>query len=311
MPKKHDHIREKLAALADLIGHESLYALREPSPTRDELTRIFNVALPNGTDDGATPFRFVVVEKADLSRLVDSYSDPAQKEAPSLEISVWAAKARSAPMMIALVASHSENDETVSIEERIMSVGAAAFTVLNALQLLGYGGFWATEPSAQTHILRDGISLQKAEHVIGFIFIGTPTKSDTRERRGAYADHLRSSGGDGGSVDAGGESAVSDDNMRSLSLETEQAPAAASDTSEAAEASRPGRLTTRQRECTLLVAQGKTDWEIGKILGISRDTVHEYIEAARKKYDVRTRPQLVLAAYRNGELPAVDETDPS
>ena len=61
-------------------------------------------------------------------------------------------------------------------------------------------------------------------------------------------------------------------------------------------------LTARQRECTALVAQGKTDWEIGQIIGISRDTVHEYIEAARKKFDVRTRPQLVLAAFRSGEL---------
>jgi DNA-binding CsgD family transcriptional regulator len=57
-------------------------------------------------------------------------------------------------------------------------------------------------------------------------------------------------------------------------------------------------LTARQRECTALVAQGKTDWEIGKIIGISRDTVHEYIETAQKKYDVRTRPQLVLTAFR-------------
>jgi DNA-binding CsgD family transcriptional regulator len=65
-------------------------------------------------------------------------------------------------------------------------------------------------------------------------------------------------------------------------------------------------LTPRQRQCTVLVAQGKTDWEIGTIIGIGRDTVHEYIEAARKKYDVRTRPQLVLAAFRNGELHDLD-----
>lgn len=69
---------------------------------------------------------------------------------------------------------------------------------------------------------------------------------------------------------------------------------------------KPKPLTARQRECTALVAQGKTDWEIGQIIGISRDTVHEYIEAARKKFDVRSRPQLVLAAFRNGELGELD-----
>lgn len=61
-------------------------------------------------------------------------------------------------------------------------------------------------------------------------------------------------------------------------------------------------LGPRQLECTRLVAQGKTDWEMGQILGVSRDTVHEYVETARKRFGVRTRTQLVVEAIRSGQI---------
>jgi DNA-binding CsgD family transcriptional regulator len=48
----------------------------------------------------------------------------------------------------------------------------------------------------------------------------------------------------------------------------------------------PASLCPRQVECIALVAQGKSDWEIGQILGLSRDTVHEYVESARRRYGV-------------------------
>lgn len=64
----------------------------------------------------------------------------------------------------------------------------------------------------------------------------------------------------------------------------------------------PVALSPRQVDCIALVAQGKSDWEIAQILGLSRDTVHEYVEAARRRYGVRRRTQLVLRAVRDGHL---------
>lgn len=61
-------------------------------------------------------------------------------------------------------------------------------------------------------------------------------------------------------------------------------------------------LSPRQVECIALVAQGKTDWEIATILGISRNTVHEYIEAVRKRYGVDKRIQVVLRAIQDGHI---------
>jgi LuxR family quorum-sensing system transcriptional regulator CciR len=61
-------------------------------------------------------------------------------------------------------------------------------------------------------------------------------------------------------------------------------------------------LTPRQRDCVALVAQGKSDWEIGRLLGISDSTVHKHIEDAKRRFGVSTRIQLVVRSLRDARL---------
>ena len=56
------------------------------------------------------------------------------------------------------------------------------------------------------------------------------------------------------------------------------------------------RLTGRQLQCLVFVAKGRSDRQIGKALRISEQTVHKHVEAAKKRYRVRTRIQLVVRA---------------
>ena len=58
----------------------------------------------------------------------------------------------------------------------------------------------------------------------------------------------------------------------------------------------PPRLTERQHQCLVLVAKGKSDRQIGRSLRISEETVHKHVEAAKKRYRVHTRIQLVVRA---------------
>lgn len=58
-------------------------------------------------------------------------------------------------------------------------------------------------------------------------------------------------------------------------------------------------LNRRERQCFHLVAAGKTDWEIAKILGISQETVHQYVKRARAAYDVVSRTQLAILGLRD------------
>lgn len=67
------------------------------------------------------------------------------------------------------------------------------------------------------------------------------------------------------------------------------------------EGERP-KLTGRQFDCLILAAQGKSDWHIAQLLGISSDTVHQHIEAAKKRYGVASRTQLVVRALFDSQI---------
>lgn len=62
------------------------------------------------------------------------------------------------------------------------------------------------------------------------------------------------------------------------------------------------QLTPRQRECVVLAGRGKSDWVIGQLLGVKKDTVTKYLVAARDRYEVATRMQIVTAALYYGEI---------
>lgn len=60
------------------------------------------------------------------------------------------------------------------------------------------------------------------------------------------------------------------------------------------------RPSSREVECLKWVTAGKSDWEIGEILGISDRTVHKHVESAKSKFGVPTRLQAVVCALRQG-----------
>jgi DNA-binding CsgD family transcriptional regulator len=61
-------------------------------------------------------------------------------------------------------------------------------------------------------------------------------------------------------------------------------------------------LTRREVECLNWAAEGKSDWEIGKILRISSKTVNYHIENVKRKFGVATRVQAIVVALRQGRL---------
>lgn len=64
----------------------------------------------------------------------------------------------------------------------------------------------------------------------------------------------------------------------------------------------PAPLTERQRDCVLFAARGKSDSVIGQLLNIRPTTVNEHIEAAKRRYSVATRTQLIVRALFRSEI---------
>lgn len=66
------------------------------------------------------------------------------------------------------------------------------------------------------------------------------------------------------------------------------------------------RLTQRQFDCLVLAGQGKSDWDIGQLLGISHQTVHHHMEDAKRRYGVASRTQLVVRALFDSQITFAD-----
>ena len=58
-------------------------------------------------------------------------------------------------------------------------------------------------------------------------------------------------------------------------------------------------LTDRELECLFWIAEGKTSDEIGVILGISRNTINNYITSVMRKTATKTRSEAIAFAVRN------------
>ena len=52
-------------------------------------------------------------------------------------------------------------------------------------------------------------------------------------------------------------------------------------------------LTGRERDCLAFVADGRTDWQIAALLGISEPTVRFHLNNARRKLGAVNRAQAV------------------
>lgn len=62
------------------------------------------------------------------------------------------------------------------------------------------------------------------------------------------------------------------------------------------------RLSRRERECLELVAMGKDEWAISRILSVSRATVHNHIESAKRRLGVTNRTHAVVHALAGQQI---------
>jgi LuxR family quorum-sensing system transcriptional regulator CciR len=61
-------------------------------------------------------------------------------------------------------------------------------------------------------------------------------------------------------------------------------------------------LTDRQRDCALWAGRGKGDWEIGRILNVSEETVARHIKQGCERYGVNKRSLLLIRTLYDGTL---------
>ena len=80
-----------------------------------------------------------------------------------------------APLTIAVVAKTVAGHKIPEIEQ-MLSTGAAAMNILNAVHALGFAAKWVTGANCYDPVFKREFGLEPADQLIGFIHVGTPTE---------------------------------------------------------------------------------------------------------------------------------------
>ena len=175
-----------LAALDFLLTRRSRPAktLTGPAPDRATLETLLTAAARTPDHGKLEPWRFIVLEKAALTRLAGLV---ATRGAALGEDGEKIAKAQAqfgdGELVVAVISSPKPSEKIPEIEQ-VYSAGAVCLALLNAALAAGWGANWLSGwASHDRAFVTEGLGLEAHENVAGFIHIGTETNTPPERPR--------------------------------------------------------------------------------------------------------------------------------
>ena len=155
---------ERLRAVELLLSRQSANLLQEPAPDGAELDLILDAGLRAPDHGRLRPWRFVLIRGNQRQAWADRLAqaalarDPANGQAMGEKSRAWVART---PLIIAVGAEVKAGN--IPEIEQLLSAGAAAMNMLNAIHLLGYGGMWVTGANSYDPAGQQVAGLRSAE----------------------------------------------------------------------------------------------------------------------------------------------------
>lgn len=183
-------------AMECLLGRQSTPAglLVEPAPSDDEIANLLQTAM-RAPDHGALrPWRFLIIREDRRRDLGDIFATALARREPGAvpeEIEKARGKPMRAPLVLAVWADIVENHPKVPPIEQVVSTGAAAQNLLNALHACGYHAIWVTGAPCYDENVKGPLGLAPKDVLVGFIHIGTAKGATPVKKRPDPADFLQ------------------------------------------------------------------------------------------------------------------------
>lgn len=173
-----------------LLTRQSHWPLGLPIPDAEALQRVFAAAVCAPDHAHQQPWRFITIQGQALHALGEVFWRAALKSKPDDSGKTSRAQATAAPMIIA-VGAHISLEGKVPAIEQMLATAAAAMNLLNALHALGFSSYWATGPNAYDPDVRRALGLKgEDDQLLGFIYVGTPTKQRAARVRPSPAEFV-------------------------------------------------------------------------------------------------------------------------
>ena len=163
-----------MEAIAALHNRVSQSVLVEPAPTGAQLDNIQRAALRAADHAMLRPWRFLVIAGEGRRRLGELFVRSREAREGALserERERTLGRPLRAPLLIAAIAACKTNTKVPEIEQ-LLSAGAAMQNMLNAAHAEGVGAMWRTGEFAYDPVVKAGLGVGAAEHIVGFLYLG-------------------------------------------------------------------------------------------------------------------------------------------
>jgi nitroreductase len=161
-------------SLETLLTRTSNNMLTEPVPSDRDLETIFQAATHAPDHGRLRPWRFVVIKgdaRNEFVKVLQAATKARKPEATENDLKLLANKFLMQPMIIAVGAKVTEGK--IPEIEQVLSAGAAAMNILNAIHALGFAGKWVTGDNCYDPNVNGALGFTKPDRLIGFIYVGT------------------------------------------------------------------------------------------------------------------------------------------
>lgn len=180
-------------ALDNLLSRHSLGIkhLAEPGPGDAELQSMVAAALRAPDHGELVPWRLSVVRGAAREQLAELFAAHARaKGKDESGIAIERERALKAPVTVAVIARIDLGHPLVPAHEQWMCVGGAVTNFLNAVHAHGYAAKMLSGDKARAPQIAQAFCAP-GETLVGWVSIGTPTRSLSTDNRKTAADVLQ------------------------------------------------------------------------------------------------------------------------
>lgn len=150
--------------------------LADPGPTPAQLQQILQAAAAAPDHGELVPWRFILVPTEARHALAEAFAQALQERdsaAAEEQLAQAREKAFRGPVLMLAVARTDGGDADIPATERLVSCGCAIQNMLLMATALGYGSSLTSGKALGSAPLRTLFGLEKGEHALCFVSIGT------------------------------------------------------------------------------------------------------------------------------------------
>lgn len=158
--------------------------LQLPVPDDKQLTELLTIAARTPDHGKLEPWRFIVIDKAAMSKLSGAVKNRAKELGLDQEkADKGCAQYDQGHLAVAVIEVQKASEKIPPIEQSY-SAGAVCLALVNAALASGWGANWLSGwPSHDRGFMHDALALEDNERIAGIIHIGTAAKTPPERPR--------------------------------------------------------------------------------------------------------------------------------